>query len=68
MGTYGRGSGTTGSLPVSECGSLDLLLTGWLRSESQATHLGCSPTGTEEESPLSLRHSLSGTGVHLYLS
>lgn len=67
MGACGSGLGTTGSLPVSVW-SPGLLQTGWLNSKPLASHLGCYPTGTEEESPLPLRHSPPGTGVHLYLS
>lgn len=69
-GGWGGGSCSTGSLPVT-LWPLDLLLRGTacrLVSKLQASHLGCYPTGTEEESPLSVRRSPSGTGVHLYLS
>lgn len=68
-GTDGRDSGTR-LLPSDSVGP-GLTLRGikpWLNSKPQASHLGYYPTGTEVESPLSVRRSPSGTGVHLYLS
>lgn len=36
--------------------------------KARASHLGHYPAGTEEASPLSVRHSPSRTDVHLSLS